>query len=58
MENEDLDALADLRRHFRSVSFTPATEFISIDLKIEPEPTERSKDKAVRDSVSKLVPSA
>lgn len=55
MENTDEDALAELRRHFRTVSFTPATEFINIDLKNEPPETNggvRQEDKAVRESVS------
>jgi hypothetical protein len=53
MENDnELDALADIRKHFRTVSFTPATEFISIDLRNKPVPKEsRNKERAAHDSV-------
>lgn len=52
MNNTDEDALAELRKHFRTVSFTPATEFINIDLKNEPQSNEQLPfDKNVRKSV-------
>lgn len=54
MDNDiELDALSDIRKHFRTVSFTPATEFINIDLRNEPVPKEdRNKNRIVHDSVS------
>lgn len=52
LENADEDALAELRKHFRTVSFTPGTEFINIDLKNEPVPNDIPVDKRVRETVS------
>lgn len=54
LENSDEDALAELRKHFRTVSFTPKTEFINIDLKNEPDSDETRVDKRVRETVRGL----